>query len=431
MTQRKIDINVPSLARVEGEGALKLQIRGNDITELQLQIYEPPRLFEKFLIGREPNEVVDAVARICGICPVAYQMSAVHAIERVFDIQPGPWVREMRRLYYCGEWIESHTLHMHMLAAPDFLGYNSGMDMAEDYPQQVKRGMRLHGLGNKIMELLGKRSVHPVGACVGGFYHAPAKSQAKEVLKQSYELEREARDLVLWAASLPLPDIRQDLPCVSVQHPEEYPMNEGRIVSNQGLDISIDDFEDHFEEFQVPYSTAFHCLLHGEPYIVGPLARVNLNYHQLPKAVVDVMEQTGISWPSNNMYHSIVARAIEIYYCVAEAIRILQDYTLPQSPQVPVTAQAGTGFGATEAPRGLLWHRYTFDEHGLVRHCRIVPPTSQNQAHIEKDLRETLHKLGLDQDQQTLRLQSEKVIRNYDPCISCSTHFLNLELDRD
>ena len=430
MTNLNKDINIPVLARVEGEGALSLKIRDDKISLIQLLIYEPPRLFEKFLEGREPNEVVDAVARICGICPVAYQMSAVHAIEQIFEIEPTAWVRDMRRLFYCGEWMESHGIHVHMLAAPDFLGYSSVIEMAKDYPEIVKRGMRLHALGNELMSLLGKRSVHPVGACVGGFFHAPKINEVKKLLARFEENLSLAEELVRWSTSLPFPDNAQNFIYVSLRHSDEYPMNEGRIVSNKGLDIDISEFEQYFKESQVPYSTALHCCLLDDAYLVGPLARVNLNYDLLPRQIKKLMDQTSIQFPSNNMFHSIVARCIEIHYSMLEAIRIMETYVYPEKPHASVTPKSGIGFGCTEAPRGILWHRYEFTSDGLVKSSRIVPPTSQNQGRIEKDLRQSLETYGLHHSDEELRLQSEMIIRNYDPCISCSTHFLKIKVDR-
>ncbi len=429
MTSRTTKIEVPILARVEGEGALSLTIKNNTIETIQLRIYEPPRLFEKFLEGREPNEVIDAVARICGICPVAYQMSAVHAIESIFDLQITPWVRELRRLLYCGEWMESHGIHIHMLALPDFLGYNSVMEMAKDHPDIVSRGMTLHALGNELMALIGKRSVNPVSVCVGGFYKALDPSEVKKVCDKFIAHLPMAEELLRWSATLPLPDITQAFTCVSLHHPSEYAMNEGRIISSSGLDIDNTDFDQHFKETQVAYSTALHCTLDGKSYLTGPLARVNNNYAELPAQVKQKIEQCGIPFPSQNMFHSIVARAIEIYYAMHEAIRIMQNYTV-DTAHVDYIAQAGVGFGATEAPRGLLWHRYELDANGLVKTSRIVPPTSQNQARIEEDLRLSLEKYGLEHSDQELRLHSEMTIRNYDPCISCSTHFLTLNVNR-
>ena len=431
MSKNKItSIHVPILARVEGEGALDVHICNQQIQSLQLKIYEPPRLFEKFLEGRSYREVLDMVARICGICPVAYQMSAAHAIEQCFGVQPGPWVRDMRRLFYCGEWLESHSLHIHFLAVPDFLGFKSAPEMAKVHPNEVRRGLRLQGLGHKLISFLGGRAVNPVGACIGGFYKAPSLSDASSLLASVKACVTDCEALIQWVASLPLMNNTHDFTCVSLRHPYEYPMNEGLIVSDQGLVITKDCFDDYCKEFQVPYSTALHCLLQGKPYLVGPLARVNINYENLPPAVQDILNQIGIHFPSKNMYHSVIARAVEIYYCVLEAVRILENYVCPQSSHVDVKPQSGVGYGATEAPRGMLWHRFEMDEEGLVKSARIVPPTSQNQARIEEDLRVSLEQFGLGKACDELRAYSEMIIRNYDPCISCSTHFLNLLVTR-
>jgi sulfhydrogenase subunit alpha len=428
--ERNIPIRLPVLARVEGEGSLELDINDGRIEQLKLHIFEPPRMFEKFLEGREYTEVPDMVARICGICPVAYQMSAVHAIESVFAADPGPWVRDLRRLLYCGEWIQSHSLHIHMLAAPDFLGYASVTEMARDHADEVRRGLMLQALGNDIIHLLGARSVHPVGVCVGGFHHAPSKAQVNDLLARLRTARTDAEALVHWTAGLELPQQEQDFVAVSLRHENEYPMNEGRLVSSGGLDIGIDEYERHFAEHQEPYSTALHSLLEGNPYLVGPLARLNLNLDRLPPQVRAVLDETGIAFPSHNMYRSVVARAVEILVALHEAIRILESYDEPDRPAVHVTPKPGTGYGCTEAPRGILWHRYDLDNHGHVTHARIVPPTSQNQARIEEDLRHALEDFGLDQGDDALRQRGEMTIRNYDPCISCATHFLDLRVRR-
>lgn len=428
--RRELTIEVPVLARVEGEGALDVTLHEGRIADLKLRIYEPPRLFEQFLVGHSFTEVPDLVARICGICPVAYQMSGVQAIERLLGCDPGPWVRKMRRLFYCGEWLQSHALHIHLLAAPDFFGFDSAPAMATRYPDEVRRGLRLQGLGNRLIRLFGARSVHPVGARVGGFWKAPAPAAVAELLGEVEQALPEAEALVAWTASLSLPDQQQSFTCVSLRHPEEYPMIAERIVSEAGTDLSVDGFEQAFQEQQVPHSTALHGQLDGQPYLVGPLARINLNQDRLHPRVQEALERTGISFPSHNMYHSIVARAAEIFQVVLEAADLLADYASPQSPYTKAEPRAGTGCGASEAPRGLLWHRYDLNAKGLIEYARIVPPTSQNQPRIEEDLRLSLSALGLDQDEEILRRAGETVIRNYDPCISCATHFLRLNLSR-
>jgi sulfhydrogenase subunit alpha len=427
---RDIAVRVPLLARVEGEGALDVKIREGRIEDLKLRILEPPRLFEQLLVGHSYRDVPDLVARICGICPVAYQMSAAHAIEKIFRCEPGPWVRAMRRVYYCGEWMESHALHVHLLAAPDFLGYPSLTAMAKDHPEEVRRGLMLQRLGNDIVRLFGARSVHPVGVRAGGFWRAPAEEAIETLRSRLEEALPHARALVEWAGSLDLPEAAQPFNCMSLRHPDEYPMNEGRVAAESGVEFAAEEFERHVEERQVPHSTALHAHLGGEPYLVGPLARMNLNFDRLPDPVREALSSTGVGFPSHNMYHSILARAAEIHYAVHEALRLLKDYAAPAQPHAPAEPRAGIGFGCTEAPRGLLWHRYELNEEGVVEKARIVPPTSQNQARIEEDLRWSFERVGLDRDEATLRREGEVVVRNYDPCISCSTHFIKLNLQR-
>ena len=430
MAERTVSIDVPTLARVEGEGALHLRIRGQEIEDLRLQIYEPPRLFEKFLEGRSYTEVPDMVARICGICPVAYQISAVNALEAAFGVDPGEWVQAMRRVLYCGEWIQSHCLHIHLLAAPDFFGFANALEMARDFPDEVRRGVTLQGLGNDLMRMLGARSVHPIGVRVGGFHRAPTPDEAATLRGRIEDAIPQAEALVRWTAAIELPRDDQDIVSVAMHHPDEYPLQRGAIIDSEGLAIGPSDYEAHFEEHQEAYSTALFSLHHGRPYLVGPLARINLNRDRLPARAAAALAAAGIDWPSRNMFHSITARAVEVLCALEEAAALLGAYRVPDSPAVDVEPRAGVGFGCSEAPRGLLWHRYEVDAEGHILSARIVPPTSQNQARIEEDLRLSLNAFGLDHADDALRLHCEKVIRNYDPCISCSTHFLRLSTDR-
>jgi coenzyme F420-reducing hydrogenase alpha subunit len=426
---RKVGIRVPVLARVEGEGALELDIEGDRIAHLALRIFEPPRLFEKLLEGRASADVPDLVARICGICPVAYQMSAVHALERIFGTACDGWVRAMRRVLYCGEWIESHALHIHLLAVPDFLGYPDALAMAADHPQILQRGLSLQALGNEIIRMFGGRSVHPVGVRVGGFSRAPEAADIAALVGRVGAAIPQAEALLDWTAGLPRPADAQDFVSVSLRHPDEYPMNEGRIVSDGGLDIEPEAYETRFVETQVPHSTALYSHLDGVPYLVGPLARLNLNADRLPPPVAAALARTGLRLPSRNMFDSIVARAAEILLALHEARRLLVGYRAVE-PSVAVEPRAGSGAWATEAPRGLLWHRYVTAHDGRIVSARIVPPTSQNQARIEADLAASLTALGLHHDEDALRLRAETVIRNYDPCISCATHFFRLTVNR-
>lgn len=428
--QQTTHIEVPILTRVEGEGALDLVIKGREIESLALRIYEPPRFFEKFLEGRSVAELPEMVARICGICPVAYQMSAVRAVESLFEGVVTPWVEQMRRLFYCGEWIQSHSLHIHLLAAPDFLDHSNAIALAGEYPDEVRRGLRLQGLGNKIIALLGGRSVHPVGARVGGFHRAPAQDEVDELLSEAEQALKDAEALLRWLVTIELPQQEQAFVSVALSEERAYPMMGERLVSDQGLDIPIAAFEAHFAEHQVPHSTALHALLDGEPYLVGPLARLNLHHHKLLPEVRQLCAELGIVFPSRNMFDSLLARGVELLQVTHEAVMLLQQYRHTAEPWVPFTPKAGVAYGATCAPRGLLWHRYQFDDAGRIVSARIVPPTSQNQARIEQDLHQALSTFGLDREEEEIKLFGEQVIRNYDPCISCATHFLDLRLQR-
>jgi sulfhydrogenase subunit alpha len=423
-------ISVGAIARVEGEGALRVTVKDGEVRDVELRIFEPPRYFEAFLVGRHYSEVPDIVARICGICPVAYQMSAVHAIEQIFGLRVDGALRDLRRLLYCGEWIESHALHVYMLQAPDFLGYESGLAMAKDHPAVVTRGLRLKKAGNAIMTLLGGRSVHPVSVKVGGFSRVPSRRELEDLTAELLWARDAAVETVRWVATFDYPEFAPDYTFVALRHADEYPFNEGRIVAANGLDIPADEFERHFIEHQVAYSNALHCTLRGLPYLVGPLARVNLNHDRLPPSVRQVLADTGLPLPLRNPFHGIIARSVEILYALEESLRLIQQYEPPFVPALPVSVRSGTGTACTEAPRGILYHRYRVDNEGIVREAKIVPPTSQNQGRIEQDLRQFMPRL-LNLSNEDASLACERVIRCYDPCISCATHFLRLAIERE
>jgi coenzyme F420-reducing hydrogenase alpha subunit len=374
--------------------------------------------------------VPDLVARICGICPVAYQITAAQTLEKLFGVDLPFWAIAMRRAMYCGEWIQSHSLHIHLLAAPDFFGYDSAIGMARDYPDVVRRGLKLQAAGNALMELFGARSVHPVGVKVGGLHHAPTRGQVARMVAQLDEAVPLAEELVRWAAGIAMPQDDHDFTSVAMYDDDRYPIERGTIISSQGLGIAAEDFAQHFAEYQAPHSTALFSHLDGRPYLVGPLARLNLNRERLPAGIQTLITETGLPFPSTNMFMSMAARAVEILYALGEARQLLQGYQPQSRPDVDVKPRAGVAMGCTEAPRGLLWHRYETDEEGRIVAAQIVPPTSQNQGRIEEDLQLSLNAFGLDHDDAALRLHCEKVIRNYDPCISCATHFLRLDVER-
>ncbi|MEK7315077.1 MAG: Ni/Fe hydrogenase subunit alpha [Candidatus Eisenbacteria bacterium] len=428
--QKTRTIKVDALARVEGEGGLTVKVRNGAVTDVELRIYEPPRFFEALLRGRQYAEAPDFTSRICGICPVAYQMSAVHAIERAFGIEIPAGLRELRRLLYCGECIESHVLHVTMLHAPDFLGYESGLHMAKDHPAEVTRGLQLKKVGNQLVTAIGGREIHPVSVKVGGFYRVPTRQELRPVEERLKWAREAALETVRWVSRFEFPNFDRDYEFVALRHPGEYPFNEGRLVSGSGLDVDAAEYERHFVEEHVPRSNALHSSMKdGGSYMVGPLARYSLNFDRLSPVAQEAAREAGLGPVCRDPFRSIIVRAVETLYAVDEALRIIANYEPPDEPAVPVVPRAGTGCAITEAPRGILYHYYRLDDDGLILDVKIVPPTSQNQKAIEEDLGSFVQK-HLDLEDQALTWRCEQAIRNYDPCISCATHFLRLTVER-
>ncbi|MDE2264530.1 MAG: Ni/Fe hydrogenase subunit alpha [Alphaproteobacteria bacterium] len=423
-------IKVDYLARVEGEGAFKVVVRDGAVRKAELRIFEPPRFFEAFLRGRSYMEASDITARICGICPVAYQMCAVHSMEKILGIKVDGALRELRRLLYCGEWIESHVLHVYMLHAPDFLGYDSAIHMAKDHGDLVRTALRLKKIGNDIMTMVGGREIHPINVKVGGFYKVPSKRDLQSMVENLKWARDAAIDMVRFVAKLDFPDNERDYEFVSLRHDKEYPLNEGRVVSSKGIDIPVEEYDQHFKETHVEHSTALQSHIVGRgPYFVGPLARYSLNFDKLTPTAQQVAREAGLGKTCSNPFRSIIVRSVETVYAVEEALRIIGSYEQPEKPFIAAEPRAGVGCAATEAPRGLIYHRYEIAADGSIVHARIVPPTAQNQPTIEKDLTSFVAD-WLDLPDVELQHRCEQAIRNYDPCISCSCHFLKLDIDR-
>ncbi len=419
------------IARVEGEGSLHLRLAGNEVEEVRLGIYEPPRFFEAFLRGRAYTEPPDITSRICGICPVAYQTSAFLALEAACGVHVDGPLADLRRLLYCGEWVASHALHIYLLHAPDFLGYPGAVEMARDRRDLVERGLRLRRAGNAIMELIGGRAVHPVNVRLGGFYSVPARRDLDPLAVQLLEALDDALETVRWAAGLDFPDLTVGHEFLALRQSGQYPIERGTVVTSGGGEFGADEFEQHVVEEQVPHSTALHARLTGSDgtYLTGPLARYALNSRWLPPQAAAAAAAAGLGESCRNPFQSIVVRAVEVVCAIEEAIRIIAGYQPPAWPAVPVAPRAGRGCGLSEAPRGVLYQRYDLTPDGTITSARIVPPTSQNQAAIERDLRAFVQaRLSLDDER--LTAECERAIRNYDPCISCATHFLDLRIER-
>lgn len=422
------NIKVPALARVEGEGGLYIGLKNGKAVEIRLDIYEPPRFFEGFLRDRYLQEVPDITARICGICPVAYQMSAVYALENALGVKISPQVRALRRLMYCGEYIESHALHIYMLQAPDLLGKESVLEVAAEAPDVVKTALRLKKIGNELLKAIGGRSVHPVNVCVGGFYSWPDAKAIKALLPDMEWGLNAAIDTVKLALTLPYPDLEIDYEFVALHHPEEYGVIEGDVLSSNGRKLSISEYENGYIEEHVRHSNALHSrTVDNNTYLVGPLARLNLNHEQLMPRAKNSLQEFGIRLPVKNPYKSLIARSIELVHFYEEAIQLIKEYKPSGPAHLELKLKAGEGSGATEAPRGLLYHRYKIDARGMVQFAKITPPTAQNLPRIEADLFKLTPKIvSLPEAEATLI--AEHLVRSYDPCISCATHFLKLKI---
>jgi coenzyme F420-reducing hydrogenase alpha subunit len=429
-SSRRRIVKVDALARVEGEGGLFVKLKDGRVADVQLRIYEPPRFFEALLRGRHFSEAPDITARICGICPVAYQMSAVQAMEAALGVHVDGPLRALRRLLYCGEWIESHVLHVAMLHAPDFLGYASALHMAQDHPDVVALALELKKLGNDVVSAIGGREIHPINVRVGGFHKVPSKGDLTPLAERLKRGLDAAARLAGVVAGFAFPDFERDYEFVALRHPLEYPLNEGRLASNHGLDVDVTEYEEHFQEEHVPHSNALHSVLRRRgAYLVGPLARYSLNFDRLPEVARDAARAAGLGRECRNPFRSIVVRMVETLFAIDEALRLIAAYEAPDRPAVEVAPRAGMGHGCSEAPRGILYHRYRLDQNGLIEAAKIVPPTAQNQRSIENDLAQLVAgSLDLPDDQ--LQWRCEQAVRNYDPCISCATHFLKLTVER-
>lgn len=428
MNRKTLRIRVDALARVEGEGGIEIHVQDGKVVDHRFRIFEPPRFFEAFLQGRSYAEVPDITARICGICPVAYQMSSVLALEQALGVEVDETVRALRRLIYCGEWIESHTLHVLFLHAPDFLGLADAFGIARLHPDIFRKGLQLKQTGNELVAVIGGRAVHPVNMKVGGFHRMIAKSELEPLQDELKRARDHAMDLARWVSGFTFPDFSRDYEFVALCHPTEYPMGEGTVTSSLGLSLKADQVEEVFPEEQAAHSHALHARIAGRGgYMVGPLARYNLNHQRLTPSAREVAQSVKLETPCTNPFRSIVVRAVEILQACDDALRILESGALSGgTAPAKVLPRAGRGAACTEAPRGLLYHRYDLDETGLVTSARIMPPTSQNQKSIERDLLELVTAAG-EPDEDRLTWLCEQAVRNYDPCISCATHSIRRE----
>jgi coenzyme F420-reducing hydrogenase alpha subunit len=418
-------INIDYLSRIEGESGFFIHIKDGRISRLELRVFEAPRFFESFLIGRPYQDAIDFTARICGICPVAYQMSSVHAIEKVFGIEVSRPVTDIRRLMYCAEWISSHSLHVYLLHGPDFYGLESAWS-SKGYLPILKKGLSFKRLGDEILSIIGGRPIHPVNVKVGGFFRPVDINLLRGLLPSLERAYEDSLGEIRWAANLKFQYDSCEREYICLRNEDEYPMNYGYIVSNKGLSCDMEGFLNTIEEYQKEYSNALYSgiLRQGElhPYLVGPIARLNLNYDRLPEEIKNKIKEAGISIPLSGIDKGIIARVVEISYALYESIRLIRSIDYPIKSQ-DFEPREGRATWITEAPRGILLHHYEIDERGTIKRARIIPPTSQNLAMIEKDITHLIESVE-EIDIGKLKRTIASLIRSYDPCISCSVHLI-------
>ncbi len=425
---RDISVNVEHIARVEGHGNVVLSVKNGEIKELRLDIVESPRFFEVMLQGRPWHEVPHIVARICGICAASHTLASIRAVEDAFGVVPSQQTVLLRKLLLYGETLQSHILHIYFLVAPDFFRTDSVIPLASSHPDVVKRALRMKLLSNELCAVTGGRHIHPITPTPGGFTRVPTVAELSAMRAKLAQMEADLLETVKLYKTLSLPAFCRPTEYVSLTHPGEYPFYEGTITCSGRPEIPTHDYQTLVHEYVVPHSAAKHVSGFDAPYMVGALARLNNNHRQLSPRARAAAEELGLEIPSYNTFHNNTAQLVECVHCWEEAMAMLdlliERGTEPEAPRVEV--RAGHGYGAVEAPRGILFHEYEFDRQGAIKRANCVIPTGQNLANCEADLRAFVPGL-LDQPPDEIRLAMEMMVRAYDPCISCATHLLDVE----
>ncbi|MCP4593820.1 MAG: Ni/Fe hydrogenase subunit alpha [bacterium] len=433
---KTVDIDVKHITRVEGHGNISVNVKNGEITRLELQIVESPRFFESFLRGRHYSEAPHITCRICGICSVGHTTASVKAMENALGITPSEQTILLRRLLLHGEFMQSHWLHVFFLAVPDFLGVGSVIPLASTHPDVVKRALRMKRLANDVCGIVGGRHIHPVAMHVGGFTHVPRVSELVDIKRR---LEACRDDIVAMGqvyASLELPDFCRDTEYIGLRQPDngEYALYDGKIASTKTDDtIDVGQYRDWVLEHVAPHSAAKQVKSpHSPTYMVGALARYNLNHERLHPSAKETAQALGLNGGSTNPFHNNTAQLVESIHCLEDSLEIIDELLtrgMKIEPLVEPT-RFGQGAGTAEVPRGILFHDYTVNDDGYITDSNLIIPTGQNLANIEEDLRAFVKQL-LDTDlgKEEITLKLEMLVRAYDPCISCATHFLNVEFE--
>ncbi len=426
-----LNIEVSPLPRVEGHGDLILNVKDKTIEKLQVRIPESPRFFEAMLVGRPYTEPSHITSRICGICSVAHTFTSIKATEAAFDIKLNDLILNLRKLTNYGEYIQSHCLHVYFLAVPDFLGIGSVLPLVEINPAVVNIAVKMKKIGNEMVRVLGGRAVHPITTIVGGFTKLPTVEELNYLKDMLVSLYPDLETSLSVLKTLKIPDFERETEYISIYDKNEYALYDGDLKSSEGWIIRPQDYLNKINEKVVEYSTGKHCSASRDSFMVGSLARTNNNFSQLTDNAKTYAAELGLKSPCYNTLMNNIAQFVEIIHCVDDSIKIIDkflDSGLDENKaMVKIKTKAGRGVGIVEAPRGSLIHDYTYDDNGKILKANLIIPTNMNYANIEKDLY-ALVPMIMEKSEDEIRLDCEMMIRAYDPCISCYTHFLEVTL---
>ncbi len=411
----KIDIHY--IARVEGEGSVKFEIKNGKLRNLKLNIWEPPRFFEGFLVGRKYDEVPDIVSRICGICPVSHMTTSIYAIEKAMGFTPSEEIKKIRTIMALSQILASHIIHIYMLALPDY----HGLEVLSGLGNEIGRLIKLKEAVNNVTAVFGGRPLHPVSMIVGGFTKIPSRDQVGKMIKQLEAVKKDALDTVKMVSELRHPELRNESDYMAVLMDGEYALNEGFIATASGLNVETNDYYSYFEEREVPYANTKRTILKGRgPVMVGALSRLNIKYDLLHPEAKKAAQMIEFKPGERNPFRNIIAQAVEIVHGLWKCIELLDTLSL-KDYLVTVKPGEGAGSSVTEAPRGMLYHNYELNRMGIVERADIVTPTAYNFTSLEENLRQLIS-LNIEKPAEEISLLCEMLVRAYDPCFSCSVH---------
>jgi coenzyme F420-reducing hydrogenase alpha subunit len=416
------EIRIDYMSRVEGETNLAVKRGAESLVEVRLDIFEPPRFFEGFMVGRKYDEVGDIVSRICGICPISHMTTAIQAVEAAMGIEPSPQTRQIRRLMCISQNVASHIIHLYMLALPDYFGYPGFLPMIPEFPQKAEDFLAMKSAMNRIAAVIGGRALHPISMVVGGFTRIPTRDDLDDLAVSIREVLPLARRTIDCIHDLSHPELHSDSEYMALRRDDFFAINDGRIISSKGLNLEPREYPSFFTERQESYSMAKKSFTgEGNSFMVGALARMNLKFDQYHEETGKIIGESGVTIPDSNPFHNNLAQSFEIYDGMLECLRLLEDIR-PEKELPIVRVRDGEGLAVTEAPRGLLMHSYRIDKKGTVRKANLVTPTSHNFANIEKGLHALATQFPDKDELGDLRLKCAQLVRSYDPCFSCSVH---------